>query len=93
VAVIAEGDEKMRYEIPSEATNYLRIGKWVEIMESYDHREKNDSIKVIAMRVGSKLLAFSGQAKHEARPLRPHEGQITFIEDGPISTLFGLRLR
>ena len=83
----------MTYEIPREATNYLRIGKWVEIMESYDRRDETDSIQVKAMRVGSKLLAFSGLSKGEARPLRPHEGQITFIEDGPNKTLFGIRLR
>ncbi|MEJ2200452.1 MAG: hypothetical protein P8X63_05505 [Desulfuromonadaceae bacterium] len=83
----------MKYEIPREAINYLGIGKWVEIMESYDHREKDDSIQVSAMRVGSQLLAFSTRNKSTARPLRPHEGQITFIEDGPTKTVFGIRLR
>ncbi|WP_432822233.1 hypothetical protein [Trichloromonas sp.] len=83
----------MRYEIPREATSHLGIGKWVEIMESYDHREDTDSIQVKAMRVDSQVLAFSSHAKHETRPLRPHEGQITFIESGPTRTLFGIRLR
>ena len=83
----------MKYEIPSEATDYLRVGNWVEIMESYDQREKNDSIQVKAMRVGSQLLAFSDRTKEAARPLRPHEGQITFIEGGPTRTIFGIRLR
>lgn len=93
VLALAEGDKDMRYEIPSEATDYLCIGKWVEIMESYDCREENDSIKVRAMRVGSRLLAFTDRSKQETKPLRPHEGQITFIEDGPITTLFGIQLR
>lgn len=83
----------MTYEIPREATSYLRIGKWVEIMESYDRRDETDSIQVKAMRVGSKMLAFAGHPKRETKPLRPHEGQITFIEDGPTKTLFGIRLR
>lgn len=83
----------MKYEIPCEATNYLRIGKWVEIMESYAQHDESESVQVKSMRVDSHMLAFSGSTKLQARPLRPHEGQITFIENGPTSTHFGIRLR
>ncbi len=93
VPTLAEGDEDMKYTIPSAATSHLSIGKWVEIMESYAHHDETDSIQVRAMRVGSQMLAFSGPTKDKARPLRPHEGQITFIENGPTSTLFGISLR
>ncbi len=83
----------MRYEIPCEATRHLSIGKWVEIMEAYALRGETDSITVTAMRVGSQKLAFSGPTKTAAKPLRPHEGQVTYIENGPTRTLFSLNLR
>lgn len=79
------------YEIP-EAGDQLSLGHWVEIFEAYGEADGESAIQVKSMRVGGRLLVFGKENGRRNQLLRPHEGQIVFIERQPRVTRFGLRL-
>lgn len=79
------------YEIPPGEGGELNVGQWVEIFEAYGDTEGAGDIRVRKMRVAGRLLRFATAAP-EGRPLRPHEGQVVFIEEGQGATRFAIRL-
>ncbi len=80
-----------QYEIPREGSQHLAIGNWVEIIEAYDLREATNAIRVTSMRVGNLQLDFDAGRRRRASAMRPHEGQVTYVERGPKTARFGIR--
>ena len=85
---------KKKYEIPPQEGCDLKIGHWVEIFEAYGNAEGSEAIQVKSMRVAGKTIVFKGDSPATGRsgPLRPHEGQVTQIDQGPDRTRFSIRL-
>ncbi len=80
---------KRIYEIPQGGAKELRVGNWVEIFEAYGDA-KGTAVRVREMRVGGKKLHF--MVDRSGRLLRPHEGKVTRISQGPDKTQFNLHL-
>ncbi len=83
------------YQVPSEEAGHLSVGNWVEIFEAYGEAEGEKAIRVRSMRVGGRILVFANGSPRRggSRALRPHEGEVVFIERGPEATRFRLRMR
>lgn len=82
-----------QYEIAAAGEETLSVGTWVEIFEAYGEAEGEKAIRVKSMRVAGKVLIFGGGSECRSRLLRPHEGEVIFIDRQPSVTRFGLRLR
>jgi hypothetical protein len=83
---------KRSYEIPEIGPQQIDVGSWVEIFEAYATAEGNEAIQVKSMRVKGKLYVFPGlKGRREGIGMRPHEGQITYIDRGAAGVRFGLR--
>jgi hypothetical protein len=80
------------YEIPRQEGAGLDVGQWVEIFDA--SLNGDGTILVRSMRVEGRALSFGkGAPPGDGRPLRPHEGEIVFVDHDEDRTRFGIRLR
>ena len=81
------------YEIPADEQVRFHLGEWVEIFATSEEKRGEGVVRVRAMRVAGKTCVFGRRPPLPGVGLRPHEGEVAFIDHGPSAVRFRLRLR